>query len=482
MDVRGLVCALAAFAAVALLAASSGGYEPQSWGWIGLSASLVALLAIAGTDSGPRTFQERLYVGLLVVAGLWALASAAWSMSAPSSILDAQRHVVMAAGVLATVAIARRQDGQALRLGVLVAISVVCFANLVHRAQGYESTTGAEAAPVGYANGLGILAAIGCLLALEAGRTWRPAWLLLPLAATVLIVSESTGAQLALVIGVAVAGICWGGRARVLGASLLVTGLVLGVISFSGHQRERYWGVAWDGVRENPLGGSGAGTFAQLWLLERDVAQSARDAHGLYIETLAEQGPVGLALVVTALVLPLLAGRVRERPFAVGAYAAAIVHAGADWDWELTAVALAAVVLGASLIVETRGDRERVRMRQLWLVTCVLLAAGSVVTLAGALTLDRARRSFASGALVKAQADASQATRLAPWSTEAALVRAEILLARDEIQPARAVLGSALERDPHEWRLWVLLARASKGAARERAYERARSLNPLGGN
>ena len=207
--------------------------------------------------------------------------------------------------------------------------------------------------------------------------TWRAAWLLLPLASTVLIVSESTGAQLALIIGLAVAAICWGGRARVLGTTLLVAGLALSVISFSGHQRERYWGVAWEGVRDHPLGGSGAGTFAQLWLLDRDVAQSARDAHGLYIETLAEQGPVGLALVATALALPLLAGRARQHPFAVGAYAAAVAHAGADWDWELTSVALATVVLGASLIVETRGDRQPVRMRPLWLVTSVLLAAAS---------------------------------------------------------------------------------------------------------
>ena len=481
MDVRGLVCAFAAFAAVALLAASSGGYEPQSWGWIGLMAASIALLAIAVQDSGPRTLRERLYVGLLVLAGLWALASATWSRSAPSSILDAQRHVVVAAGGLAAIAIARRQDGPALRLGVLAAISVVCAANLVHRAQGYEDTTGAEAAPLGYANGLGILAAIGCLLALEAGRTWRPAWLLLPLAATVLIVSGSTGAQLALIIGLAVAAICWGGRVRRLGAALLVCGFALSVISFSGHQREQYWGVAWEGVRDHPLGGSGAGTFAQLWVLHREVPLSAQDAHGLYIETLAEQGPLGLGLLATALALPLLTGRGRQLPFAVGAFVAAVAHAGADWDWELTSVALATVVLGASFIVETRVDQQPARMRRLWLVTSVMLAAASMVTLAGALTLDRARKSFASGALARAQEQAVQATRFAPWSTEAALARAEILLSRDEVEPAEVVLWKALERDPHEWRLWVLLARASTGPDRERALERARSLNPLGG-
>ncbi len=482
LDVRGLACAFAAFAAIALLAASSGGYEPQSWGWTGLAAASVALLAVAVRASGPQAPRERLYVGLLVLAGLWALASAAWSLSAPSSILDAQRHLVVAAGALAAVAIARRQDGPALRLGVLAAISVVCVANLIHRAQGYGGTTGAEAAPVGYANGLGILAAIGCLLAVEAGRTWRPAWLVLPVLSTVLILSESTGSQLALVVGLAVAAIGWGGRARVLGTTMLVGALALSAITFSGHQRERYWDVAWEaGVKGHPLGGSGAGTFAQLWVLERDFPQSAQDAHGLYIETLAEQGPVGLAILTLACALPLLAGRCRQRPFAVGAYAAAVIHAGADWDWELTSVALATVILGASLIVETRDAPVPLRARPLWLATSVLLVAASVVTLAGAIALDHARQSFAAGRLVEARQRATQAVRVAPWSTEAALVQAEILLAQGERGQALAVLGKAVERDPREWRLWVLLARASEGASRERALERARSLNPLGG-
>ena len=481
LDVRGLACALAAFAAVVLLAAASGGYNAQSWGWAGLATASVALLAIVVRGAGPQGRRERLFVGLLVLAGLWALASSAWSLSAPSSILDAQRHLVSAGGALAAVAIARRQDGPALRLGVLAAISVVCVANLVHRAHGYEGTTGAEAAPIGYANGLGILAAIGCLLALEAGRTWRPAWLALPLPAALLILSESTGAQLALVVGLAVAAIGRGGRARVLGTALLVAGLALGVVSFSGHQRELYWGVAWEGVREHPLGGSGAGTFAQLWVLDRDVARTAQDAHGLYIETLAEQGPLGLVLLAVALAVPLLAGSWRRRPLAVGAYAAALAHAGADWDWELTSVALATVILGASLVVEVRDEREPVSYRPLWLASSVALAAASAVTLCGALALDRARQSFGAGRLSEAQQRASQATRLAPWSTEAALVRAEILVAGGERQAARAVLAPALERDPREWRLWVLLARASEGADRERALGRARSLNPLGG-
>ncbi|HEX4931338.1 MAG TPA: hypothetical protein VFV62_11565, partial [Gaiellaceae bacterium] len=57
-DVRGLACGFAAFAAVVLLAAASGGYDPQSWGWVGIATASVALLGIAGWGIGPRGRRE----------------------------------------------------------------------------------------------------------------------------------------------------------------------------------------------------------------------------------------------------------------------------------------------------------------------------------------------------------------------------------------------------------------------------------------
>ena len=59
---------------------------------------------------------------------------------------------------------------------------------------------------------------------------------------------------------------------------------------------------------------------------------NVRDAHSLYLEILAELGPIGLALLVTALVVPLVAlWRVRAwAPAATpaAAYLAWLVHAG----------------------------------------------------------------------------------------------------------------------------------------------------------
>ena len=103
----------------------------------------------------------------------------------------------------------------------------------------------------------------------------------------------------------------------------------------------------------------GAGTFDRYWLHYRPVSSFARDAHSLYVETLAELGPLGLALVVLALAVPLLALRRRGDPLlaAAGAgFVAFVVHAGVDWDWELPSVTLAGLACGAALLAGSRRE------------------------------------------------------------------------------------------------------------------------------
>ena len=133
-----------------------------------------------------------------------------------------------------------------------------------------------------------------------------------------------------------------------------VLGLVLGGPQPNLGARTLYWQVALDQYAANPLLGSGAGTFARYWLLALPVDEVARDAHSVYLEVLAELGPIGLALLVLALAPPLLAGvRARNRPLvaaAAGAYAALLLHAALDWDWELPAVTLAGLLCGAALL------------------------------------------------------------------------------------------------------------------------------------
>jgi len=42
-------------------------------------------------------------------------------------------------------------------------------------------------------------------------------------------------------------------------------------------------------------------------------------------------------------------------PAAFGAYVAYLVHAGVDWDWEMTAVTLTALFIGASIVAAERS-------------------------------------------------------------------------------------------------------------------------------
>ena len=121
--------------------------------------------------------------------------------------------------------------------------------------------------------------------------------------------------------------------------------------------RYAYWRVALDGFAARPLQGHGAGSFGVLWLRDRTVPEVVRDAHSLWLETAAELGLVGLALLA-ALVggVAVAAARARRRaPAAVAGPAAALAvwtaHSAIDWDWELpggatlTALVLAGLVL-----------------------------------------------------------------------------------------------------------------------------------------
>ena len=67
--------------------------------------------------------------------------------------------------------------------------------------------------------------------------------------------------------------------------------------SFSGNGRYQWWGSAIDANSTAPLVGIGPGTFEFWWSQHGSIPGFIRDAHSLYLETLAELGIVGLALI-----------------------------------------------------------------------------------------------------------------------------------------------------------------------------------------
>jgi hypothetical protein len=127
-------------------------------------------------------------------------------------------------------------------------------------------------------------------------------------------------------------------------------------LSDVGGHRLRYWRVALDVAADHPLAGAGPGAFAVEWLRRRTIDERVRNAHSLELETLADLGVVGLALLAAVLVACAVAaaGALRaDRALAAGPAAAALtwlLHAGLDWDWEMPALTLVAVALAGLLL------------------------------------------------------------------------------------------------------------------------------------
>src|SRR5439155_26046801 len=114
----------------------------------------------------------------------------------------------------------------------------------------------------------------------------------------------------------------------------------------NGEGRYQFWQSAAAARRAHPLAGTGAGTFEYWWARKSTIDGAfVRDAHSLYMQTLAELGIVGLALLGGFLAFALVSGGVRalrrrddEDDAAVTAAATAAVAAFAaaaalDWVW-----------------------------------------------------------------------------------------------------------------------------------------------------
>jgi O-antigen ligase len=255
------------------------------------------------------------------------------------------------------------------------------------------------------------------------------------------------------------------------------------LLSVSGNGRGDYWHVAWTMARDEPLHGTGAGSFEAHWLQDRPISFYARDAHNLYLETLGELGALGLVLLVATLALPLAVlphvRRLRYCPAAAGAFIAYLLHASVDWDWEVPAVTLAALFCAAALLASRRSAllTGRARVTALALAAPVLAVAlvmhvGNRATAASIAAIDR-------GDPDRALAQAQRAIDWAPWSDEPWQLRGEAELLVEDDAAARKSLKRALELNPESWSTWLDLAVASSGTGRTQALAQVKRLNPL---
>ena len=425
------------------LAAGNGGYFPPAWGWSAAALLWAAAIAVLVRQEVEFTAAEAVTLSAFGLLTVWMLISAAWSGDTTAAVLEAERMLVYVAGLGSLLLVSRSGAIGSLLAGALAAVTIATAYGLIGRlfpsvhAVGGIADTGRLAEPVGYWNGLGILAAMGAIIALGLAAHARtvPGRILaagtLPIVITALYFTFSRGAWIAFAVGlvaaVAVDRKRWFLLATLIGAApwlvldvalaatssalthaaskvgptateghrltavLVLSGIGLAatvwalhvlerrfqpsaaltrtghlatgaavvllilvalvrfgspitiagdmydrfnapppggfkgtaahagrdlnmrLFSLSGNARADLWRIAWHDYQRHEVLGAGAGTYESYYLQHRTTGLKVKNAHNLYLETLADLGPIGLLLLVAGLAAPLVAGvRARE--------------------------------------------------------------------------------------------------------------------------------------------------------------------------
>lgn len=281
--------------------------------------------------------------------------------------------------------------------------------------------------------------------------------------------------------------------------------------SSSGLGRYQLWESAIDANDTARVSGIGPGTFEFWWAENGTEPIFVRDAHSLYLETLAELGIIGFVIIVGLVggVIVLGLNRVRRASEdkrsllagAVGACTAFAIAAGIDWVWEMavfpTAFFLLAAAIAGPAVVRERGRRREQRNAGEASVERGSWGSGRAPRLAVAAIAGAALIAIAipyTGASFVAESQdvdtevpdaldrARQARDVQPYAASPTLQEAALLESIGDLAAAADVAREATRQDSTNWRTWMLLARIEtrRGHAPEAvdAYRMARSLNP----
>ena len=267
--------------------------------------------------------------------------------------------------------------------------------------------------------------------------------------------------------------------------------------SAAGESRYQFWVSTLDENATAPFIGTGSGTFQFWWTREGDTAETVRDAHSLYMQTIGELGIVGILLLLAFLAWVLVSGLraallsdAEERSrlaAALAGFTVFLMTAAVDWMWQVPVVPVAALMLACGLLV-AGGGGAKPRLPVPWRVGVAVVSLLAIVAIAIPLaSLSLTRQSQAAvrgGDYAGALEDAKSAQNVEPAAATPRLQQALVLELMGDLPAAEAKAREAVDRESTNWRLWLVLSRIAAENGRPdaavAAYKEARSLNPRG--
>jgi hypothetical protein len=250
------------------------------------------------------------------------------------------------------------------------------------------------------------------------------------------------------------------------------------LLSIGNDGRLPLWHVALSAYRQDPVKGSGAGTFRLDWERHQQGPYDRMYSYSVYLETLGELGWVGLALLLGAVVAIIvgLARRTGGHPVYVAAAAvmlAWVIHVGVDIDWQTPAVTIPVMaVAGAALAapVGSRGRRSKDSIeeagggrwrssfvRPLLAVLCALAAVAPAQLALAHTYSHEAVQALGSNDCRRAQADAQSAISARAASATPYIVLSMCFARAGNNHQAVNLARRSVSRDPDNWETHYVL-------------------------
>jgi hypothetical protein len=265
----------------------------------------------------------------------------------------------------------------------------------------------------------------------------------------------------------------------------------------SSNSRWTWWEEAWKMFEDQPVGGTGAASFAVARRPIRTNTTVAMEPHNLALQFLGETGILGFLLFGGAVVAAGLGiiGMIRrlDEPDAAATTALAVallaylLHVLIDYDWDFVALTAPTLLLLGILLAAGRATRLRFRA-PVWAAGAVFFAAAAVFSLTApwlaARDVAAAYAALDRDEIGQALDEAKSARALNPLAIEPLFATAVAEEARGDDRAALGRYVQAVDLQPKNWRTWYELGRFELGTGRRargiRHLREARELDPLG--